>query len=499
MHNMEHKNCSLSMVFLAAMLGIYCMIDFVKASIVITEKRFTPELAYSKHGLRKGVMSRVIQDTSSRRRRSIQELGDTEQGDVCADIIGPQWNMSKKLKSPCPTLVVWVPKKDGFTEFVKVNEKLKVEGGFSIAIFCHALNLLPYAVQPIFRPFVDDMGKSNGTYYQLLEHIEGKTCEAVAGDVTIRGNRAQIVDFTIPYLNSEVYVLVHAAHEWNQTLWTFLRPFTWRLWITIVAVCIFTGVALAILEYRENNPSFSSPIYTQLIMVIWFPISTFFFHEGKIKNKCSKVVLVIWLSMIFIVIQIFTATLSSWLTLDQLRPRLPPTFENAGYQDGSFLKDLITEKYNCSDKQLIPLTSVEDYKSALTNGSVSAIVDELPYIELFLAKYGSEYMKFGPINQESGIAFAFPRGSPLLQDFSRGVINVTESETMMKMKEKYLGFSPADKSQPNQAPPQSLDVQSFIGLFIFMGIVIIAAIVTSEISIMRRNKKVLPVTSSSDT
>ena len=130
-----------------------------------------------------------------------------------------------------------------------------------------------------------------------------------------------------------------------------------------------------------------------------------FIFAGKIKNKCSKVVLVIWLSMIFIVIQIFTATLSSWLTLDQLRPRLPPTFENAGYQDGSFLKDLITEKYNCSDKQLIPLTSVEDYKSALTNGSVSAIVDELPYIELFLAKYGSEYMKFGPINQESGIAF----------------------------------------------------------------------------------------------
>lgn len=84
---MEHKNCSLSMVFLAAMLGIYCMIDFVKASIVITEKRFTPELAYSKHGLRKGVMSRVIQDTSSRRRRSIQELGDTEQGDVCAGML----------------------------------------------------------------------------------------------------------------------------------------------------------------------------------------------------------------------------------------------------------------------------------------------------------------------------------------------------------------------------------------------------------------------------
>ncbi|XP_023731803.1 glutamate receptor 3.1 [Lactuca sativa] len=494
---MEHKECSVSLVLLAAMLCVYCRIDFVKASIVRTEKGFTHE-AYSKLGFTKMMMSRAIQDTSSRSRRSIVEKGDSGDRDVCAEIIWPQRNNPKKLKSPCPTLKVWVPKKDGFTEFIKVNEKSEVEGGFSIAIFCHALHLLPYTVKPIFKPFINGTGKSSGTYDQLVEHIKGKKCHAVAGDVTIRGHRAQHVDFTIPYLNSEVYVLAHASHEWNQTLWTFLKPFTWRLWITIVGVCLFTGVALAILEYREKNPSFSSPIYNQLIMVIWFPISTFFFQEGKIQNKCSKVVLLIWLSMIFIVIQIFTATLSSWLTLDQLRPRLPPTFEHAGYQDGSFFKDLITEKFKCSDKNLLPLKSVEEYKSALTSGIVSVVVDELPYIELFLAKYGSEYMKFGPINQESGIAFAFPRGSLLLQDFSRAVINVTESEIMMEMKKKYLGFSTNDTSQPNQTPPQSLDVQSFIGLFIFMGTIIVGAIITSEVSIMRRNKKVHPVKSSTD-
>ncbi|GKF72231.1 hypothetical protein Tco_0208345, partial [Tanacetum coccineum] len=109
--------------------------------------------------------------------------------------------------------------------------------------------------------------------------------------------------------------------------------------------------------------------------------------------------------MIFIVVQIFTATLSSWLTLDQLRPRLPTICESAGYQDGSFLKDFIMQKYNCSDTKLLPLKSIEDYKDAFSNSSVKIIFDELPYIDLFLEKYGSEYMKFGPVNQESGLAF----------------------------------------------------------------------------------------------
>ncbi|KAJ0710348.1 putative solute-binding protein family 3/ domain of MltF [Helianthus annuus] len=320
-----------------------------------------------------------------------------------------------------------------------------------------------------------------------------KSCEAVAGDVTVRANRAQYVDFTSAYLSSEVYMLVRASHEWNQTLWTFLKPFTPRLWIAIVGVCIYIGLAVAILEYRVSNPKFLAPIPQRVVMVIWFPISTFFFHEGKIHNKSTKVVLVMWLSMIFIIVQIFTATLSAWLTLDQMRPKLPSSYENVGYQDGSFLKDFITQKYNCSDTKLVPLKTIEEYERALSTHRVNAIFHELPYIELFLAKYGSDYMKFGPINQESGIAFALPRGSPLLQDFSMAVINVTESDTMMKMKEKYLGFRIPDGSQPTEALPQSLDIQSFFALFMLIGTLTIVAIIYSEISHRGVNNKILPV------
>ncbi|GJU30254.1 extracellular solute-binding protein 3 [Tanacetum coccineum] len=361
----------------------------------------------------------------------------------CKDIIGPEWQMNKHEISPCQQLDVWVPKKTGFTEFVKV-EGSEVKGGFSIAIFCHALQLLPFKVQPIFKSF----DVTNDTYDNLLKSIVGKNCTCAAGDFTVRASRAQYVNFTIPYLSSEVYMLVHAA--------------------------------VAILEYRVGNPKFKAP-YSQALRM------------GRILNRNSKVVLVMWLSMIFIVAQIFTATLSSWLTIDQLRPRLPTSFESAGYQDGSFLKDFIMQKYNCSDTKLLPLKSIEDYKYAFSNKSVKIIFDELPYINLFLAKYGSDYMKFGPINQESGIAFAFPPGSSLFPIFSMAVINVTESDTMMDMKKKYLRFSPPDNSQPNQPLPQSLDVQSFIGLFIFIGTVAIAAIILSEISLRRENKKVLPI------
>ncbi|PWA40151.1 Extracellular solute-binding protein, family 3 [Artemisia annua] len=259
---MERNKCIILFVFFVTLLCVNYTVDLVAASKALTEVHYT-----------KPMMRVNVHDKSSHTRRSTQE----QQADVCAGIIGPEWNMAKPGKSPCPTLVVWVPKRTSFTEFVKVNQHSE---GFSIAIFCHALQLLPFNVRPIFKPFINDKGLSNGSYDQLLRRIEGQTCEAAAGDITMRGNRAQFVSFTIPYLNADVYMLVRGTHDLHQTLWTFFKPFTTRLWITLVFACFLTGFSLAFLEFREHNPEFASPFYRQLVMVIWFPISTFFLHEG---------------------------------------------------------------------------------------------------------------------------------------------------------------------------------------------------------------------------
>ncbi|PWA48632.1 Extracellular solute-binding protein, family 3 [Artemisia annua] len=469
---MERKKCIVLFVFFVTLLCVNYMVDRVAAFKVLTEVHYT-----------KPMMRVNVHDKSSHTRRSIQE----QQADVCA---GPTWNRVKQGESPCPTLVVWVPKRTSFTEFVKVNQQNEVEDGFSIAIFCYALTLLPYNVRPIFKPFIDKKGHNYGTYDQLVQHIKGKTCEAIAGDITMRGARAEFVSFTIPYLNADVYMLVRATRDLHQTLWTFFKPFTTRLWITLVFACFSTGISLAFLEFREHNPEFASPFYRQLVMVIWFPISSFFLNEGRMRNKCSKVVLVMWLSVLFMVLQIFTATLSSWLTLHQLRPPLSK-LEHVGYPYGSFVKNFIMDKYNISATSLLPLNNAEDFKNVLSNGTVDVIFDELPYIELFLSKYGSEYTKLGPIIQAPGFAFAFSLESEILQNFSRAVLNVTESDIMTEMKKKYLGYKLLNViSQPDQAHPQSLDVQSFTGLFVFMGIVITAAITSSEIAIRQRKNKI---------
>ena len=78
-----------------------------------------------------------------------------------------------------------------------------------------------------------------------------------------------------------------------------------------------------------------------------------FFLTGELVVKdWSRFVLVIWIGFAVILMQIYTASLSSVLTVDQLQPmfdsvnKLRTKGYNVGYQNGSFVKGFLMEQLN---------------------------------------------------------------------------------------------------------------------------------------------------------
>ena len=127
-------------------------------------------------------------------------------------------------------------------------------------------------------------------------------------------------------------------------------------------------------------------------------------------SSLGRMVLIIWLFVVLIINSSYTASLTSILTVQQLSSpikgieSLKEGDEPIGYQVGSFAESYL-EELGISKSRLVELGSPEAYAEALQNGpkkgGVAAIVDELPYIELFLSsqcKYrivGQEFTKSG--------------------------------------------------------------------------------------------------------
>lgn len=80
-----------------------------------------------------------------------------------------------------------------------------------------------------------------------------------------------------------------------------------------------------------------------------------------------------------------------------------------GIQDGSFARNYLIDELNIAESRLVTLKSQEEYGTALQRGpkggGVAAIVDELPYIELFLSTSNCQFRTVGQEFTKSGWGF----------------------------------------------------------------------------------------------
>ncbi|KAI5675431.1 hypothetical protein M9H77_06381 [Catharanthus roseus] len=391
-------------------------------------------------------------------------------------------------------LKVGVPMKDSFTEFVNLqSDPLTNEtkfSGFSIDIFLASLQLLPFKLDFDFIPYTGASGKYNGSYNDMLQKIVDKTYDFVVGDVTILANRSTYVDFTLPYTESGVIMVVRNKKSIN--MWIFLKPLRWDLWLTIFLACIFFGIVIIVLENQTLN-SRTGPLQPhgqELGLFFWFPVAALAFPErNMVASKWSRFLMVVWLFVAYILMQSYTAKLSSIFTVDQLRFAFSKEYY-VGYQHGSFVKDFLINDLRFNSSKMRNYSKIEEYHDAMTigskNGGIDAIFGEIPYMKLLVNRYGSEYSIVGPVYKTDGFGFAFPLGSPLVSYFSRAILNVTQGTNMTTIEEKNFGPGyPSGLDSINQESP-SLTAYNFGGLFIIMGSATVFALFCSETSLGQR-------------
>jgi hypothetical protein len=107
--------------------------------------------------------------------------------------------------------------------------------------------------------------------------------DAVVGDTTILANRSTYVDFTLPYSELGVSMVVLVKDNRRNNFWIFLKPLSWDLWLATFATFVFTGLVIWALEHRINN-EFRGPPRQQLATIFWFSFSTLVFANSKLSS-----------------------------------------------------------------------------------------------------------------------------------------------------------------------------------------------------------------------
>ncbi|CAO2036246.1 unnamed protein product [Urochloa humidicola] len=389
-------------------------------------------------------------------------------------------------------LRIGVPNRVSYRQFVSADNQTGTVGGFCIDVFAAAINLLPYPVAYRFIPFGN--GRENPSYTQLINQIVADEFDAVVGDVAIVTNRTKVVDFTQPYVGSGLVILTSVKTQ-DSNGWAFLQPFTIRMWLVTGVFFLIVGTVIWLLEHRIND-DFRGPPVKQVITVFWFSFSTLFFaHREDTRSTLGRFVIIIWLFVVLIIQSSYTASLTSILTVQQLTSpiggidSLIASDESIGFQVGSFAESYLVHELGVSPSRLKSLGSPDEYKAALDlgprKGGVVAIVDERPYVELFLTNH-DKFAIVGPEFTKSGWGFAFPRDSPLAVDLSTAILTLSETGDLQRIHDKWLSTGPSSQASTTDLESDRLHVHSFSALFLICGVACVTALAIHACVLVRQ-------------
>ncbi|KAJ3704818.1 hypothetical protein LUZ61_008523 [Rhynchospora tenuis] len=257
--------------------------------------------------------------------------------------------------------------------------------GYSVDVFEAAVKRLPYAVPYEYELFGGDSVDSSLTYNDLVYQVYLGKYDVAIGDITIRYNRTRYADFSIPYTESGVAMIVPVKEAANKNTFIFIKPLTTDLWLGSIVFFIYTGIVILILE-PNMRASLKGSLPGHLGTIVHLSV---FAYQEKLEIILSKIVVIVWVFVLLVLTSSYTASLTSMLTVQKLQPTvtdihdLQKTGEYVGYKRASFVEGLLQELN--FDRSRMRGYYPEEFAEALdkgsANGGVAAIVHEIPYIK----------------------------------------------------------------------------------------------------------------------
>jgi hypothetical protein len=117
-----------------------------------------------------------------------------------------------------------------------------------------------------------------------------QTLDAAVGDTSIVAYRYHLVDFSQPYVESGLHMVVTEQPAKSKP-WKFLDAFTKEMWLMMIAMHVFVGFVIWVIE-REVNEDLR--VFGSML---WFLVTVLFYAHSKSSNM---ICLSIFISINFI-------------------------------------------------------------------------------------------------------------------------------------------------------------------------------------------------------
>ncbi|KFK37845.1 hypothetical protein AALP_AA3G036500 [Arabis alpina] len=284
--------------------------------------------------------------------------------------------------------------------------------GFCVEVFKTCIAPFNYELE-----FIPYRGNNDNLAYLLSTQRD--KYDAAVGDITITSNRSSYVDFTLPYTDIGIGILT--VKKKSQGMWTFFDPFEKSLWLASGAFFILTGIVVWLVE-KPVNPEFQGSWGQQLSMMLWFGFSTIVFaHREKLQKMSSRFLVIVWIFVVLILTSSYSANLTSTKTISRIQ-----------------LNHQSVLVFPTKSMKLGSINAVEAYNQGLRDGTLSHVINEIPYLNLLVGYYPDVFVMTDRETNTNGFGFMFQRGSGLAPIVSREIAKLRSLGILKDMEKRWF-------------------------------------------------------------
>lgn len=295
------------------------------------------------------------------------------------------------------------------------------------------------------RMHVDFTWNGVATQAALLPAVERGDADVAIAAITMTPEREKVVDFSLPYYDSGLQIMVRGRNEstFMATIWSIPWLAIFQLLSVTVAI-VFILANLVLLIERKNDPNFQKPYFRALGEGVWVTmliIATGEHGERDAPGLWKRILVpAMWLIGVVLIAQL-TATVTSSQTVARLQSNIQGPDDlpgkSIGTVPGTTAADYLTQR----GLPFVNVSTAADGIRMLMQGDVQAIVYDAPTLQYWVAKRGNGALAVvGPIFRPEKYGIAVANGSALRKAINETLLAMYGDGTYEQIYGKW--FSP---------------------------------------------------------
>lgn len=286
------------------------------------------------------------------------------------------------------------------------------------------------------------------TAQEIIDALKNKTADVGVGALSVTAQREAVIDFTQPFYESGLQVLVSGSSGSfaDNILSLITNLFNLELigmFLLLIGTMFIISHLVWRCEHKVNEDQWPTDYKSGLWESFWWTISTLLVGGADNKGPVGvggRIVAIVWMLLSIVLVSLLTASFTTTLTINTLKGDINGPGDLPGRKVAT-VKGSTTETWlTAKGAKVQPYATVTECIAALKDGLVNAVVYDAPVLQYESSKMNDEKLQMvGPVFERQNYAFALQQDSPLREKLNQALLTASERGIGNELRKKYFG------------------------------------------------------------